>query len=121
MNGVVNEITIFWFACGILGAIILTIPWNKLELLFKSKSLRLCMTNRHTDSTFHRQKGIYDATVSEPCIPLIPLTSHRTLDQSAVHPNTYTFLFPSEKHKAKMQDYMGSTSHEVSCTDATDI
>lgn len=57
MNRQLNEIAILWFACGIVGAIILTMPWEKPELLFKSKSLRHYVTYEHTKSTFYRKKG----------------------------------------------------------------
>lgn len=46
MNRLVNQVTVFRVACGILGAIIRTIPQEKLELFFNSKSHRLHVTQQ---------------------------------------------------------------------------
>lgn len=63
-------------------------------------------------------KGVYDKLLSVPCIPLVPSTrSYKTLHWNTLHLNMYTFIFPSEKHRANMQHYLDRNSDEMTSTD----
>lgn len=68
MNRLVNEITLLvcmWYSWRHSSHY----PLRNLELHFKSKSLRLCITNGHTESRFHRQKVFIMHICQDPVYP----------------------------------------------------